>query len=556
VIRREFHHSRLVNCQMEPRSAIGMHDAANDIYTLISGSQGAVRQRATLAAALGVAPERVRVVSPDVGGGFGPRTSLYPEQVIVTWAARRLGRPVRWTSTRAEAFLTDFQGRDSTASARLGLDTSGRIQALAVDVVFNVGGQTVSYVPLSNAARVLTSVYDVPLACARVRAILTNSVPTGPYRGAGRPETIFSLERLLDRAARQLGIDRLEMRRRNLIGRDRLPYRSTMGLTYDSGDFAANMDRVLRLADWASFEDRRQSARQRGKLAGIGLANYVEAPVGAPHERVAIAVQPRGIVEVTVGTQSTGQGHATAYAQVVADQLAIEPSAVRLVSGDTDVVPSGGGTHSDRSMRIAGTLLVEASAHIRAQVTTLATELGRPLDVFEASDVAPLTAEASFTGRLPAHPTGAAVCEVEVDPETGALAVTRYTSVDDVGQPINPAIVHGQTHGGIVQGLGQALSECVVLDTGDGQVLGGSFADYAVPGAAGLPNFAVTLVEDPTSGSPLRVKGGGESGITPALASVVNAAVDALSALGVDDLQMPLSAARIWQAIERARTLS
>jgi carbon-monoxide dehydrogenase large subunit len=419
--------------------------------------------------------------------------------------------------------------------------------------VFNVGGQTVSYVPLSNAARILTSVYDVPVSCARVRAILSNSVPTGPYRGAGRPETIFCLERLLDRAARELGIDRVEIRRRNLIGRDRLPYRTAMGLNYDSGDFAANMEHALQKSDWATFEQRRQSAQKRGKLAGIGLANYVEAPVGAPHERVVIAVQPRGIVEVTVGTQSTGQGHATVYAQVVADQLSVEPAAIRLVSGDTHLVKGGGGTHSDRSMRIAGTLLVEAAADIRAQVASLAAELHRPLDVFEASDVAPLRAEASFTGRIPAHPTGAAVCEVEVDPETGALEVTRYTSVDDVGQPINPLIVHGQTHGGIAQGLGQALSERVVLSDNDGQVLSGSFADYAVPAASGLPNFAVTLVEDQTSGNPLRVKGGGESGITPALACVVNAAVDALSPLGVDDLEMPLSPARIRQAIERAQ---
>jgi carbon-monoxide dehydrogenase large subunit len=552
VIEHEARSQRIANAQLEPRSALGSYDAEHDTYLMIAGSQGALRQRATLAAALGVLPDRVRVISPDVGGGFGPRTSLYPEQVIVTWAARRLGRPVRWTSTRTEAFLTDFQGRDSRATARLGLDRSGRILALAVDLVFNVGGQTVSYVPLSNAARILTSVYDVPVASARVRAILTNSVPTGPYRGAGRPETIFSIERLLDRAAKQLGIDRVEIRRRNLIERARLPYRSAMGLTYDSGDFAANMDRAIQQSDWVSFERRRQSAHQRGKLAGIGLANYIEAPVGAPHERVAIAVLPQGIVEVTVGTQSTGQGHATVYAQVVADALGVEPTAVRLVSGDTRAVASGGGTHSDRSMRIAGTLLVEASARIRAQVATLVAQLHRPLDVFEASDVAPLAAEASFSGRLPAHPTGAAVCEVEIDPETGTLEVVRYTSVDDVGQPINPSIVHGQTHGGIAQGLGQALSERVVLDAASGQVQSGSFADYAVPAAAGLPRFDVSLVEDPTQGNPLRVKGGGESGITPALASVVNAALDALAPLGVDDLEMPLSAARIWHAIDRA----
>ena len=510
------------------------------------------------------------MICPDVGGGFGPRTSLYPEQVVVTWAARRVGRPVRWTSDRAEAFLSDFQGRDAVVRARLALNADGRIRALDADFLFNVGAQTGSYVPLSNAARIMTSVYDVPLACVRVRGVLTNTVPTGPYRGAGRPEAIYVLERLLDLAAERCSFDRVELRRRNLVRRAQLPYRSAMGLTYTSGDFPGNLEKVLELADWAGFAARRRAASARGRLAGIGLANYVEAPVGAPHERAQITVLAEGVVEVTVGTQSTGQGHATAFAQVVADQLGVAPACVRLISGDTDRVTAGGGTHSDRSMRLVGALLVEACERLSKRGRELATEfqgvpatdvvLNDGVSLFELARRGPLSAEATFTGRLPAHPTGAAVCEVEVDPETGALEITRYTCVDDVGQAINPLVVEGQVHGGIVQGLGQALAERVVFDPHNAQVLTASFLDYALLRAGSLPGFTTCLAEDRTpeaSGSNvLRIKGGGESGITPALPVVVNAVVDALRPLGVEDLELPLSPERVWAAIARAQPVA
>ncbi|HEY3059667.1 MAG TPA: xanthine dehydrogenase family protein molybdopterin-binding subunit [Chloroflexota bacterium] len=541
VVEHESRSQRIANAQLEPRSAIASYDAREGTYTMIAGSQGVLRQRSTLAAALGVPVERVRLICPDVGGGFGPRTSLYPEQVVLAWAARRIGRPVRWTSTRTEAFLTDFQGRDSLARARLGLDASGRIRALSVDFAFNVGAQTVSYVPPSNAARILTSVYDIPAACARVRGVFSHTVPTGPYRGAGRPEAIHALERLLDLAATELGMDRIELRRRNIIRS--LPYTTALGLTYDSGSFAANMDVALARSDWAGVAARKAEARARGKRVGIGLANYVEAPVGAPHERVAIRVLPQGVVELTVGTQSTGQGHATVFAQVIADELGVDPGGVRLIGGDSDVVASGGGTHSDRSMRLVGTLIVEAAGHIRARCA----ELRRPL--FEAADIVDLVAEASFTGRLPAHPTGTAVCEVEIDPETGACAITRYTTVDDVGQPVNPLIVEGQTHGGIVQGLGQALSEQVVFNPETGQPESTTFADYALPRASSLPNFSITLAEDPLGTNPLRIKGGGESGITPALACVENAIADAVAPTPPRQLAMPFTSNRLWHAL-------
>ncbi|HEY0582387.1 MAG TPA: molybdopterin cofactor-binding domain-containing protein, partial [Chloroflexota bacterium] len=543
---------RIANAQMEPRAAIGNYDPASDTYLMIAGSQGVLRQRTTLAAALNVAPDRIRVISPDVGGGFGPRTSLYPEQVVVVWAARRVGRPVRWTSERSEAFLSDFQGRDATAHARLGLDRHGRMQALQVDFLFNIGAYTGSYVPLSNAARIMTSAYDVPAASVRVRGALTNTVPTGPYRGAGRPEAMFVLERLLDHAADCLHLDRAELRRRNLVRREQLPYRSAMGLTYDSGAFGHNFRRALELADWSGFLERRAAAAARGRLAGISVANYVESPVGAPHERVLLTILPHGRVELVVGTQSTGQGHATAFAQVVADELDVRPDQVDLVSGDTERVTVGGGTHSDRSMRLVGALLVQACASLREQLDEFDPD--HTESPFAVARRATLTAEASFSGRMPAHPTGAAVCELEIDPETGHLEITRYTCVDDVGQPINPLILAGQAHGGIVQGVGQALSEGVSFDPATAQVLTASFLDYALLRARSLPHFDTELTEDPTPSNPLRVKGGGESGITPALAIVVNAALDALRPLGVTDLDMPLSPARIWTAIASARS--
>jgi carbon-monoxide dehydrogenase large subunit len=532
---------------------------------------------------LRVAPERVRVICPDVGGAFGLRTNVHPEQVVVVWAARQVGRPVRWTGDRSECFLADLQGRDLVTTARLALDRSGRILAFAVEMLGNAGAHPVSYVPLNNGYRIMTTVYDIPAAHARIRSVFTNTMPTATYRGAGRPESHFVLERLIDMASLKLGIDRLEMRRRNLIRRAQLPYRTAMGLTYDSGDFRGNMRQAATLADWGGANARKRAARKRGKRVGIGIASYVEAPVGAPHERVRVDVRD-GCVDVHAGTQSTGQGHETTFAQVLADRFGIAPHLIRLMTGDTDALPSGGGSHSDRSMRLAGALLMETSGRIVAQArkvfATLASAdeadvtfedatFGAPrsnlrlglFDVARAIEAdpnmppelrKPLTAEATFTGRMPAHPTGCAVCEIEVDPETGAIEVTRYASVDDAGQPINPLVLHGQVHGGIVQGLGQAFSETVAYDDG-GQVLNASFMDYAVPRADSVPNFDVVLAEDPTGGNALRVKGGGEAGITPALAAAINAVVDALSEYGVTHIEMPATPARVWAAINSAR---
>jgi carbon-monoxide dehydrogenase large subunit len=575
TVRLAFQSSRIVNCQMEPRSAVAAPDDETGELTLIAGSQGVIRYRDGLREILDLPEDGIRVVCPDVGGGFGPRSFLYPEIVAIAWAARRLGRPVRWTADRAEAFLADYQGRDMRFEAGLALDEDGRILALDIDMVLNVGAHTVAFVPLANASRIVTTAYDVPAVVMRARGVLTNTVPTSPYRGAGRPEATFAIERLIDLAAHRFGFDRVELRRRNLIPNDRLPYQNAMGLTYDSGDFIGNLERALVLSDWSGAEGRRREARARGKLLGIGVANYVESPVGDPREQVSLSIGADGMVELVSGTQSTGQGHETTFAQVAADQLGVPLEAVRLRTGDTRLVAMGGGTHSDRSMRIAGTLILETAEKIIAQARTACARhwdlppdavqfddglfrdpgTNRTLSLLELAEALgpeqldQLSASSSFVGRIPAHPTGCAVCEVEIDTETGVLQITRYSTVDDVGRVVNPLIVDGQVHGGIVQGVGETLLEGVRYDGDTGQVLTGSFLDYALPRADTVPAFAVELREDPTPGNPLAIKGGGEAGITPASAVIVNAVVDALRDYGVEHIETPVTSERIWRAM-------
>jgi carbon-monoxide dehydrogenase large subunit len=575
VLRREFHNSRVVNCQMEPRAAIGVYDSEAGSYTLISGSQGAVRQKMGLVAALRVPADKVRVVCPDVGGGFGPRSSLYVEQLAVVWAAREVGRPVKWTGDRSEAFLSDYQGRDAILRAAVAFDADGHILAIDNEWIGNVGAHTVSYVPMSNGTRVMTTVYHVPVAAVHISAVLSNTAPTAPYRGAGRPEANHMMERLLDLGAHALGIDRVEIRRRNIVRRDAMPYLSPMGLNYDSGDFAGNMERVLELADWDGFAARRAASAAHGKLRGIGLVNYIEAPVGAPRERIEMRVLPQGVIDLVSGTQTQGQGHATTFAQVVVAQLGVAVDSVRLRTGDTAFVSVGGGTHSDRSMRLGGTLLVHGAAKIVEQGKAALAGLlkvdaatvsfaggmfrtgGQAVGLFELArrlaeaGLAPLEAEAEFNGRMAAHPTGAAAMELEVDPDTGEVELLHYISVDDVGQPINPMIVEGQVHGGLAQGIGQALSEGFYVDPDSGQVLSGSYMDYGVPRAGRVPRMTLEFSEDPTAGNPLRVKGGGESGITPATAVIYNALADALGESAAQELDMPATPAVIWNYIHR-----
>ncbi len=584
VVEQTFVNQRIVNCQMEPRSGVASYDAAADSYTLISGNQGVHAPRMVLAESFGLPLEKVRFVCPDVGGGFGLRNNLYPEQATILWAAKRVGRPVKWTNDRSESFLTDYAGRDLVTTARLALTGDGRITAYHVDHLGTCGGQTVTYVPLSNAYRVATTVYDIPLMHMRCRSVMTNTVPTAPFRGAGRPEATLVLERLIDLAADKLGIDRLRIRQKNVIPKKKLPYRTASGLLYDSGDFAGNMARMIEVADWKGFGARRRESKRRGRLRGIGISNYLETPVGIPHERVEVTVRGSGKVELAVGTQSTGQGHETSFAQVMADLLGVHPEDIIFIGGDTAKIPSGSGTHSDRSMRLGGTLMFEASTDVVAQAKAVAAKMlevseaeidftdglfvtpnsNRRLtiyDVAQAMDESPalaagkpLQSKKTFTGRIPAYPTGCAICEVEIDPDTGAISIPRYGSIDDAGQAINPLILHGQVHGGIVQGIGQALVEDVRYDEG-GQVLTGSFMDYGIPRAHLVPSFDIALTEDPTKGNPLRVKGGGEAGITPALAVVMNAIMDALKDFGVEHMDMPATPARIWTTIQEAKAM-
>jgi aerobic carbon-monoxide dehydrogenase large subunit len=587
VVEQTIRSQRTAAAFMEPRAAIGTYDPAQQQYGLITGCQGAHRLRHALAGCLKVPQERIRVICPDVGGAFGSRFNIYPEQVVVVWAARRLGRPVKWTGDRHEAFLTDYTARDVVTTARLALDREGRIRALALELTANTGAHTVSYVPLSNGYRVAPTVYDVPIACLRLRATMTNTVPTAPFRGAGRPEATAVMERLLDIAAARLKIDRVELRRRNLIPHEKFPHRTATGLTYDSGDFAGNLARVLEMADWDGFAARRKEAKERGLLRGIAIVNYVETPVGMPHERVAVSVSTVG-VDLRVGTQSSGQGHETSFRQVVADQLGVAPDAINYLGGDSAMLASGGGTHSDRSMRLAGALMVETSRTIIDKAKRIAgAMLDVPpadisfsdglfvapnsnrrltlLDVARGIDDQPnlpeelreLRAEATFTGRIPAYPTGAAVCEAEVDPETGVIEVCRYTSIDDGGQAINPLILHGQVHGGVAQGVGQAMLEACTYEPGSGQLLSASFLDYGMPRADHFPHMDVDLTEDPTKDptkrNALRVKGGGEAGITPSSAVLINAVMDALAETGIEHLDMPATPQRVWAAIQAAR---
>jgi aerobic carbon-monoxide dehydrogenase large subunit len=539
-----FHNQRIFSAHMEPRAAIATYDGANDVVTLICGGGGAHRFRRMITEALALKEDQVHARTEDVGGSFGSRNSLHPEAVVVAWAARTLQRSVRWLGDRGEGFLTDFEGRDMHAHGSLALDRDGRILALRTTVSANIGASTVAYSFLNNYSRVAPSAYHIPAAEIRVRGVLTNTVPVSSFRGAGRPEAMFTIERLIDMAARKLGLDPVTIRRRNLIRRDQLPYTAATGLVYDCGDFTGNMERALELADWNGAPARRAASARRGMLHGIGVANYVESPVGNLHEHVSIRVLPAGRVHVAIGTQSSGQSHETTFAQVVADLLDVSIDAIDILTGDTRTIPKGGGSHSNRSMRLGSTIIVRACTEIRAKARA---EAGSDdYDLFDVAARIDLAARASISTRIPAYPTGAAVCELEIDPLTGAVTPLRYTQVDDVGQAINPLVVHGQTAGGIAQGFGQAFSEEMLFDPHTGQVLSGSFMGYAVPRAKDMPHMEIELTEDPTSGNDLRIKGGGEAGVTPSPAAAVNAVIDALRHPAIAHIDTPVTAPKLW----------
>ena len=581
VVRMAFHVGRVTAVPLEPRSALGIFDAASGRYTLYAGSGGAVRQKHELASVLGTEPKNVRVLSYDVGGNFGARNRAYVEFGLVLWASRRLGRPVKFTATRSEAFISDYQGRDLVMELELALARDGRFLALRASNLSNIGARAVSLSPLSKGSGLVTGSYDIPAAELRSRAVFTNTVPTCPYRSSGRPEVTFALERLIDSAATQLGFDRIELRRMNLVSPRAMPYRNAVGMLYDSGEYEANMDRAMKLADWDGFAARRAAAAARGRRLGLGLANYVESSIGSPKERAEIAVLPTGRVRVVIGTQPSGQGHETSFAQVIADLLGVPMDAIDVLTGDTDVVSAGGGSHSGRSMRHAATVFSIASRELVEKASRIASFLLEAKASFRDGRFFSSDSEKSFSwfelaraaeaallpedlrGGLavvtdnemhdPVFPNGCAVCECEVDPETGAVRIVRYAAVDDVGRCINPLIVHGQTHGAIAQGAGQALGELCHLDPASGQPLAGSLMDYAIPRSDELPTFRDEIVEVLSPTNPFGIKAGGEGGTTPAPAAVIGAIVDALREYGVRDITMPATPLTVWRAIREAK---
>lgn len=585
VVRLSSRNQRVSGTPMEPRGALASHDAADDRYTLYSPSQGVHRHKNALAAIFGVPAAQVRVITRDVGGGFGIRSPFYPEYALVMWASRRLGRPVKWSGTRAEGFQSDFQARDFHVEGALGLDREGGFLALELDYVGNLGAYPLSFAVLSNLLRMAGGVYDIPALHVAVRGVFSNTVPVGVYRGAGRPESTFILERLIDMAAAVTGIERAELRRRNLIPAAALPYQSPLGHRYENGAFAANMEKALALIDWQGFEARRAASLAERRRRGIGIANYLESPTGWPGERSDVAVLPEGRVTAVIGTGASGQGHETSFAQVVASALEIPVEQVSILFGDSDVARSGGGSHSDRSLRLGSTVMVRASEAVIERGRALAAHAleaaiadmiyadgrfsvagtDRGIGLFEVAKLAidpatpeplrgALAATAEVSERLHAHPTGTAACEVEIDSDSGAVRLLRYVTVDDVGRVVNPMIVAGQVHGGIAQGVGQALMEACVYDPQSGQLLSGSFMDYCMPRADDLPSFVTVSDGIPAPSNPLGVKGAGECGTTPATAAVMNAIVDALSDLGVSHLEMPATPERVWRAMRGAQS--
>lgn len=583
VVAMDFHIDRVTGVPLEPRAALAEYDAASGRYTLHAGSGGAVRQKNELSTILGIAPDRLRVLSYDVGGNFGTRNRVFVEFGLVLWAAGKLRRPVKYTATRSECFLSDYQGRDLVTKVELALRRDGKFLAMRATNISNVGARCVSLSPLSKGAGLITGSYDIPAATLRAVAVYTNTMPTSAYRSSGRPEVTFAIERLVDTAAAQLGFDRVALRRKNLVRPDRMPYRNAVGMVYDSGRYEDNMNTAMEIADWKGFPARRRDAKRRGKLAGLGLANYVESSIGAPKEQAQIRVRPDGRIEAVIGTQPSGQGHETSFAQVVSDLLGVPVDAVDIILGDTDVVRVGGGSHSGRSMRHAATVFSMAAAElidkgIRIAAAALGTpadhitftdgrfvsrDTNRNFDVFElAAEAARMNLADNLAGGFsvitdnemhdPVFPNGCAICEIEVDPDTGEVAVTRYACVDDVGRCINPLIVDGQTHGAIVQGVGQAMWEHIRLDPASGQLMSGSLMDYGMPRADLLPSFTTRIAEVLSPTNPLGIKAGGEGGTTAAPAVIVSAIVDALRDFGVRDVKMPATSYRIWKLIHRS----
>ena len=579
--------NRLAAAALETRGAIGDYDPADETYTLHTSTQNPHGVRSMLAQAVFRVPEtKLRVIAGDVGGGFGMKGDTYPEEALVLWASRRTGRPVKWIQRRSEAMLTDDQGRDQVVRGEMALDADGKILAIRAQARHALGAYVVgaAIVPVIYSLKLVPNAYVVPAVHVTSQAVFTNATPTGPYRGAGRPEAVYLTERLIDRAARVIGLDPAELRRRNLIAPEAMPYRTPTGFVYDSGEFAATLDGCLAMADTQGFAERRAASEGRGRRRGRALTYYIE-DCGVFNERMELRFDPSGHLTIVAGTFSHGQGHATTYAQMVSEWLGVPFEHIRLVQGDTGQVAFGRGTYASRSSLLGGSALKMAADGIVDKARPLAARLmeAAAADVVFANgtftvvgtdkgialvDVARafyrpvglprefgigLEASGSWSADPQNFPNGAHVCEVEVDPETGRVVLDRYAVVDDVGRVINPLICEGQIQGGLAQGIGQALLEQVAHDPESGQLLSATFTDYAMPRSDDLPGFMADFREVPCRTNPLGVKGIGEAGSVGAPPTVINAILDALAPLGVEHLDMPATPSRVWEALRRAK---
>jgi carbon-monoxide dehydrogenase large subunit len=587
VIRHRMVINRLTTNSMEPRGCIAEYAAREARYTLRCTVQGPHMVRRMMASEVFRLPEtQFRVIAENVGGGFGMKGGLYPEYVLATLSARLVGRPVKWIAERSEGLQSDEHCRDNITEAELGLDRDGRFLAFSVRSFCNIGAYYTSdrsAGPPTNNIGVLAGTYVIPAMHVETTAVLTNTMMTGPYRGAGRPEAAYVVETMVDLAARELGIDRAELRRRNMIPAAAMPYKTALIYTYDCGDFGKNLEDCLKLADYAGFAARARESRARGKLRGLGVSSTVEASNAGLIEHAEIRFDPTGTVTVSVGTHDHGQGHATTFRQIICDRLGIAPDRIRFNYGDTDQVAIGTGTFGSRSTVAAGTAMIIAAGKIIAKGRRIAAhmmEAGEHDIVFDhgkfviagtdkAVDLVQVARDAFVPAKLPrdtepglfetgtfsggerTYPNGCHISEVELDTETGEVALKRYTAVDDVGHMINPLLVEGQLHGGIVQGVGQALMENIAYDS-SGQLVTGSFMDYAMPRAGDFCMFRLGENEVPTKTNPLGVKGAGESGTVGALSSVMNAVNDALAAIGAPYVQMPATPEKVWRAMRAA----
>jgi carbon-monoxide dehydrogenase large subunit len=605
VVEFELVNNRLIPNAMEPRAAVGDYDPTTGDYTLYTTSQNPHVIRLLMGAFVLQLPEhKLRVVAPDVGGGFGSKIFHYAEEAIVTWVAGKIARPVKWTADRTESFITDAHGRDHVTKARLALEANGKFLALHVQTLANMGAYLSTFstsVPTYLYATLLAGVYTTPTVYAEVKAVFTNTTPVDAYRGAGRPEATFLLERLVDVAAREMGMDRVEIRRRNFIPADAFPYQTPVALQYDSGDYVATLEQALETSGWASFEQRRAEAKARGKLRGIGISTYLEACGIAPsavvgalgaraglYEVGTIRVHPTGSVTVLTGTHSHGQGHETTLAQLVTDRLGVPLAQVDIVHGDTAKIPFGMGTYGSRSLAVGGSAMVKAMDKIVAKARKIAAhlmeasvedvEFDRGTFRVAGTDRTKSWGEICLTAYVPhnypieeiepgldetafydpknfTYPGGCHICEVEIDPETGKVDVVNFTAVDDVGRVINPMIVEGQVQGGVAQGIGQALLETAVYDEA-GQLLSASFMDYQMPRADDLPPVSVATHTTLCTHNPLGVKGCGEVGAIGSPPAVINAVVDALQDYGVRHIEMPATPAKIWNIINAGHKLA